>query len=338
MKVTLKHIADDTGYSISTISRVLNGSDRISSDTKDEVLKSAKLLGYKFSVSNGIHYPKKHLNIVLAASGFHEGEFYSCFFHGLNSASKNNNIHLFLKGIIDIEKELKNTISDLSSGAYDGMILFIPEINWSDYMEIAKLAPKKMAIVSNSLIENPIFPTITFDSYSGGYLAAEHFHKLGYKTVGVITGPKERSESRFRKNGFVDYVSQQPDMEVVWVFDGDYTFESGIQALEEFKTLKNKPRAVFSTNDSMAMSFSEYARRNLIKIPEDVALIGYDDLPFNEHISPTLTSIHTDFQKLGASTIKLLLEQIENVNKEPAMLSFVPVSISVRESCGALKK
>jgi DNA-binding LacI/PurR family transcriptional regulator len=105
MKVTLKDIAKDTGYSISTISRVLNGSNHISNKTKEEVLKSAKELGYKITVTNGFPRSKKHFNIALVATGFHEGEFYSCFFHGINRAAKKNNVKLFLIGVLDFEND-----------------------------------------------------------------------------------------------------------------------------------------------------------------------------------------------------------------------------------------
>jgi DNA-binding LacI/PurR family transcriptional regulator len=332
MKVTLKDIALDTGYSISTISRVLSGSDRISSKTKEEVLKSAKELGYKIAGINGLSRSTKQLNIALVATGFHEGEFYSCFFHGLNRAAKKNNIQLFLTGVIDYENEVPKLISNLVSTFYNGIVIFIPELDSFGYEKINEQIPLDFPIVSNSLIENPTFPTITFDSYSGGYLAAKHLHEQGYKTAGVITGPKKRSESRFRKNGFVDYISQQTDIEVVWIFDGDYTFDSGIKAFENFHKTKKKPEAIFATNDTMAHGFLQTAQKHQCKIPEQVALIGYDDLPFNSYLNPSVSSIQTDFHKLGEATIKTLLQTIEGEKPHTSMLSFVPVSISKRES------
>jgi DNA-binding LacI/PurR family transcriptional regulator len=332
MKVTLKDIAKDTGYSISTISRVLNGSNHISNKTKEEVLKSAKELGYKITGTNGFPRSKKHFNIALVATGFHEGEFYSCFFHGINRAAKKNNVKLFLIGVLDFENDAPKLVSELASEFYDGIVMFIPELDRSGYENISEQLPDEFPVISNSLIENPIFPTITFDSYSGGYLAAKHFHEQGYKTTGIITGPKERSESRFRRNGFADYVSHQPEMEVTWIFDGDYTSNAGIQAFKNFQKIQKKPQAIFATNDTMANGFLQSALRHQYKIPDQVALIGYDDLPINQYLSTPLSSIHTDFQKLGDVSIKTLLESFGSEKTESSMLSFVPVSISKRES------
>jgi len=331
MKVTLKDIAEDTGFSISTVSRVLNDSDKISSETQEKVIASAVKLGYKIS-KNGDHKSKKHLNVALVASGFHEGEFYSSFFHGLNKSAKQNNVRLFLNALLSPEKGFKKLLKSLATEYFDGIVLFVPELLSQDYEKLASALPANYPIISNSLIENPVFPTVTFDSYSGGYLAAQHFQKQGYKKVSIILGPPERSESRFRKNGFTDYISQQNDMSLLWSCPGDFTFESGIKAFDKFHQTSEKPDAIFATNDSMANGFLQAANKNGYNIPKDVALIGYDDLPHNMYTNPTISSIHTDYEKLGNATIKLLLEMVNKTNLKSNLLSLVPVSVSHKSS------
>ncbi len=331
MKVTLKDIADDTGFAISTISRVLSGSDKISIKTQRKVLSSAEKLGYKI---NGNNKPKQKdtFNIALVASGFHEGEFYSSYFHGLNKAAAQNSVNLFLNAVLDYKQNLPKLLTDLGSTYYDGIILFIPELLRADYESIAKSLPGDYPIISNSLIENPIFPTVTFDSYSGGYLAAQYFQKQGYQRLGIILGPPERSESRFRKNGFLDYVSQQDDLAFVWSSKGDYTYESGVSAFWNFHQEKNKPEAIFASNDTMAQAFLELSKENGYSIPDDIAILGYDDLPHNKYTNPKLSSIHTDYVNLGNTTIKALLERINKTEISSGLLSFVPVTVSHKES------
>lgn len=331
MKITLKDIAEDTGFSISTISRVLRGSNKISSDTQNKVLSSAAKLGYKIPV-NGNDKSKKNFNVALVATGFHEGEFYSSFFHGLNKAASQHNIRLFLSAVLDYEKELLKLLKSLASDFYDGIVLFVPELKRTEYEKISSSLPGTFPIISNSLIENPVFPTVTFDSYSGGFLAAKHFQEQGYKKVGIILGPPERSESRFRKNGFADYISQQPDMELIWSCKGDFTFESGVEACLKFHKEKNKPEAIFTSNDTMANGFLVTAKKHNYNVPGDIALIGYDDLPHNMYTHPTISSIHTDYEKLGNATIKVLLERISKTDLKSSLLSFVPVSVSHKGS------
>lgn len=331
MKITLKDIAEDTGFSISTVSRVMNESDKISFDTQEIVLSSAAKLGYK-AANNGDPKSKKYFNAALVATGFHEGEFYSSFFHGLNKSAAQNNVRLFLIALLDHEKGLVKLMKSLASEYYDGIVLFVPELLRYDYERLASAIPSNYPVISNSLVENPVFPTVTFDSYSGGYLAAKHFHEQGYKKVSIILGRPERSESRFRKNGFIDYVTHQKGMELVWSCPGDFTFESGVKACEKFHKEKAKPDAVFATNDTMANGFLQTANKYKYNIPGDVALVGYDDLPYNMYTYPTISSIHTDYEKLGDATIKALLEQIYKTNLKSNLLSFVPVSVSHKGS------
>ena len=330
MKVSLKDIAKETGVSISTVSRVLNGSDKISKSTRDKVLQTAKRLGYKSKKKT--NQEEQVFNIALVATGFHEGEFYSSFFHGLNVAAIENNARLYLTAIVDYKKELLKLLKRLTSGHFDGIILFVPELIRADYEKIKAEIPEDFPLISNALIENPVFPTITFDSYSGGYLAAEHFRSCRYKKAGIILGPPERSESRFRKNGFVDNLSQFNSIEFVWSYEGDFTFQSGEKAFLNFLEQDEKPDAVFASNDSMAYGFMQTAKLHNVKIPEDVALIGYDDLPSNRYTRPRMSSIHTNNKKLGHATIKAMLEQIQNTDINSSLLSLVPVDVSQKET------
>lgn len=330
MKVKLKDIAEQTGYSISTISRVLNGSDKISSGTVEKVVSTANKLGYKSKKRSS--KSKKTIKLALVATGFHEGEFYSSYFHGLNKAAIKNNVRIYLAAILDHKKELPELLKNLTSGEYDGVILFIPELMRSDYEKIQSDLPAGFSVISNSLIENPVFPTITFDSYSGGYLAAEHFRKQKYKRAGIISGPPERSESRFRKNGFIDNLFQFNSIDFIWNCEGDFTFKSGETAFMKFHELENKPDAIFASNDSMAYGFLQAAKMHGYNIPGDVALIGYDDLPNNKFTRPQISSIKTDYDKLGDATIKSMLEQIRKKDMGSNLMSLVAVSVSQKET------
>lgn len=332
MKVTLKDIADDTGYSVSTVSRVLNGSNRISTSTREEVLESAEKFGYLTPRIRNAQSSTSTLNIALVASGFHEGEFYVSFFHGLNQAASENNIRLFLLGVLNPRKQIEEVIKEITFNYYDGIVLFLPEFNRADYEQVEKNLPDRFPVISNALIENPVFSTITFDSYSGGYLAATHFERQQYYEVGIINGPKNRAESRFRSNGFIDYVTQQNQMSLRWQYNGDFTFEEGVASFMEFHKLKKKPRAIFACNDDMSNGFMEAAKLKGYRFPQDIALIGFDNLPICRHNQPTISSINTDFKQLGEATMKILREKLSNPDLKTSMVSFVPVSLAVRES------
>lgn len=332
MKVTLKDIANDTGFSISTVSRVLNGSDKISTKTRREVYQSAKKLKYPIYRSINGESLIDTLNVSLILTRFHLGEFYASFYYGFNIAAQRHNIQLSMTSLqCPFEQALKR-IKKISEHKNDGLIIFAPEFKHSEYQQVFDELPENYPVVSNGLIENPVFSTVTFDGYSGGFLAAEHFKNQGYLSCGIIRGAFDAVEARYRSNGFRDYLQQAEGMELNWDYHGDFTFESGKAAFRDFQKMENQPRAVFVSNDAMCHAFIEEALMNGYNIPKDIAVIGYDDLPICERHRPSISSIHTDYQKLGEVTMEKLKELLSNPKQEKGVLSLVPVTLKKRES------
>lgn len=332
MKTTLKDIAGATGYSISTVSRVLNGSGKISTKVQNEILLCAEQLQYPLAKLNSHYLSNSEKHVAMVITGFHLGEFYASFFQGFNLAAAHNGVQLYMMSIDKPKKEVKHILSELSKQYYNGIILFAPEFNRTDYEDLQTKLPPLFPIISNGLIENPAFSTITFDHYSGGHMAAMYFEQRNYTRVGVIKGPLLKTESRFRYNGFRDYVSQSHTMDLAWEFEGNFLYDSGIEAFEDFQTCRNKPQAIFSSNDLMGKAFMDAAQREGYAFPGDIALIGFDDLPLCEQGHPTITSIKTDFEKLGAATINELLDKMKNPAPQKGILSMIPVTLLKRDS------
>lgn len=332
MKITLKDIAEDTGYSISTVSRVLSGSKKISNRARSKIIDSARRLNYPHFNNSKTHHSPGLLNVFLVVTGFHKGEFYASFFHGFNQAAENNNVQLSMISLNKSLNEICTTVHDLSHQNFDGLILFAPEFEKSDYLKISNSIPEGYPIVSNGLIETPVFSTVSFDGYSGGYLVAEHFNQKNYQQCGIIRGPLSKAEACYRANGFNDYIAQTPNMEMVWQYHGDFTFESGIHAFNSFSALENKPEAIFACNDSMCHAFMETALQEGYTFPDDIAIVGYDDLPICTRHRPTISSIHTDYNQLGEVAMGRLRETILKPEQGRGVLSLVPVTLKSRES------
>ena len=354
MKPTLKQIAEKTGYSISTVSRSLANSSSISKKTRDEVHQAAREIGYR-STTRKRRRRKRNKTLHFAfLSEYRIGEFYASMFCGYRDASYIEGVRISLLSVQDQRKECVRTIQQIhKNNQYDGFILFFPALERSHYEEILKVLPDGFPVVSNSLIDNPNIATITFDGYNGGRLAAAHFHELGYRRLGIIEGPAIRPESRFRSNGFRDYVRHQPDLELTWRYNGNYEFQSGMEAFQAYRkgtqthpasgsdpksggtgTKRNglPTDAIFATNDSMATGFMEEAKAAGLRIPEDIAILGYDNLPTGVHRKPRLSSINTDFVELGVSSIKTLKNKISKQGYKHGTLSLIPVHLVQRES------
>lgn len=332
MKVTLKDIAEETGYSISTVSRVLNGSDKIGKQARREIYRAAKKLNYPIYHTLDGKEIIDTLKILFIVTGFHHGAFYSSLFYGMNTAAAKYNAQMSFVFLDKPFEEILKTIRTLIDDKFEGLVLFAPEFNKNHYQRIKEELPDNFPIISNGLIENPVVSTVTFDGYSGGFLAGEHFSKKGYKKCGIIRGPFEKTEARYRFNGFRDYITQDKEMELLWSFDGDFTFKSGVEAFKKFEQGDQKPRAIFASNDNMGHAFLEEALDRGYSVPDELALVSFDDLPICQRHRPTISSIHTDYEKLGLVTVEKMKELLDNPDQQEGVLSLVPVHLNVRES------
>jgi len=331
LKVTLKDIAEDTGYSISTISRALNGLDKTSPETKREILKSARKLNYPIQSKINGAFVNDTLEVMLI-TGIEIGEFYASFFNGINNAATREKVKLSLTSLENKVPAINEIAEKVKQESYKGLIINTPRFSTKQYQELKELLPEDFPVVSNEMLDNQIFDTVGFDNYSGGNLVAKHFKERGYKTFGIIHGPTDKSYARQRDHGFVDFIKNNPGMELVWEVEGNFSIDSGINAFKEFQALDNKPRAIFSSNDNMCEAFMREAMVEGYTFPDDIAIVGFDDLPICKRHRPTITSVHTDYELLGKVTIQKMKEMLANPGTPKAILSLVPVELTVRQS------
>lgn len=330
MKVTLKDIAEDTGFSISTVSRVLNGFDT-NPDTKRAILKSAKKLNYPIQNYQEGLQGDNVLDVLLIA-GIQVGEFYASFFDGLNKAASRQNVRLSLSSLEDHIPEIEDIAQKVKEEEYDGLIINAPRFWKKHYRKLQEVLPKDFPVVSNELLDNPVFNTVGFDNYGGGHLVGQHFSERSYKTCGIIHGPADKNVSRQRAHGFMDCVKHQENMTLSWEFEGDFSFESGIQAFHAFNKAKNKPRAIFAGNDNMCQGFMQQAMVEGYNFPEDIAIVGFDDLPICSRHVPKISSVHTHYEHLGTVSIQKMKALLGEDEQPGRMINLVPTELVVRES------
>lgn len=333
MKPILQDIAEKTGLSVSTVSRVLRGKSKRNSESVAAIIEAARSLNYPiYQIHSKEEVRNKKIIHVALVTNFHVGEFYSSFFDGFNKATAGTNFQLSLFNLNPSAQNVIDFLNHIYLNSYDAAILFLPMLSEVDYQQIIQHTPENFIIVSTATVYNPVLDTVTFDSYRGGHLVAKHFDQRGYKKVGVVLGDTNRNEALLRKSGFTDFIQHHSEMELLWQFEGDYTLESGQNAFYAYQKLPVKPRAIFISNDYMTLGFMEKARQAGIQIPEDVALVGYDDLPICSYHFPSISSVHTDYERLAKNTIHLLMEKIEKPRAHQGLVNMVPVTLSIRES------
>ena len=292
MKCTLKDIASDTGFSISTVSRFLSGTRRYHNSKEKIIFDSANKLKYPY-IQNFYNHGIK-LKVALVTTIL-KGEFISLLLSDFHIAAKNTNCDIEL---INLEKDefLKDKIKVLTKEK-DGLCILYPDLNKSD-CNIIQSYMNQIPIISLSPIIDASINTITFHNYKGGYLAAKHLNELGYKNFGIISGDETIFEASQRKNGFIDYLKLN-NLECNWEFKGNYSIESGNTAFTDFQTRKISNIGIFGVNDYMCFGFMKLALLSGIKIPKELSIIGFDNTPFCDNSIPELSSISTNFIELG---------------------------------------
>ena len=326
MRVTLKHIADDTGLSIATVSRALSRQKRNHSISEEQIYTSARKLGYPLFINAGENH---QLSIALVMKLF-EGEFYASLMNGFYEASESSASELTFSYVAKQNDNLVDDIISLSK-KHSGICLFLPSMTSKDYLKI-KEGVGKYPILSLLPSKNPKIDTVCFDSYRGGYMLAKHFEEQGYKKFGFISGPSNRADALFRKNGFLNHIYENDDLELVWSFEGDFRSSSGKAAFADFKKTGLNDIAIFGGNDYSCFGFMKAAIESGYKIPDDFIIAGYDNLSFCETFTPELTSIATDFHELGKKSIRIIENMVTDNSDSYGNISMIPVGIKIRNS------
>ena len=326
MRVTLKHISDDTGLSVATVSRTLSRRERRHTPNEEKIYVSAKKLGYPLF----INADKNHqLSIALVMKLF-EGEFYASLMNGFYKASESSVSEIIFSYVAKQNDNLVDDIINLSK-KHSGICLFLPSMTDKDYLKI-KEGVGQYPVLSLLPSKNPKIDTICFDSYRGGYMLAKHFEEQGYKKFGFISGPSNRADALFRKNGFLNHIHENDNLDLVWSFEGDFSSSSGKAAFADFKNTGLNDIAIFGSNDYTCFGFMKAAIESGYKIPDDFIIGGYDNLSFCEIFSPELTSIITDFHELGKKSIRTIENMVEENMDSIGQISMIPVEIKIRNS------
>ena len=326
MRATLKQVSDDTGLSIATVSRALRRKKRRYSVNEEKIYAAARKLGYPF-IGESDTSDKTTIALV---TEINQGEFYSSLFHGLHSATRDSKSDIVF---VNVDDQLDNPVDFIIklSKKYSGICLFLPGLDKDSYTAI-KEGVGTYPIVSLIPGKNLKVDTVSFDSYSGGYMVAKHFEEVGYTNMGIITGPKNVMDSSFRKNGFVDHINERKSLNLSWSFEGDFSSEAGSKAFLDFKEKKLKKIAIFGCNDHSCFGFMKAATENGYTIPEDFIKAGFDNLSFCESITPELTSVSTNFGSLGKQAIRTIENMVSEKEGIIGQVSMIPVRIIIRNS------
>lgn len=326
MSISAKELAEKLNVSAATVSMVLNHKKGISTATKDKILNGAKEYGYDLSKYYA-HTQEPHnicfLNYRKSGKVVTDTPFFAELTEGISSACKANNINLginYIYGTEPVEPQLKS----LSDMGYHGILLLATEMEKEDFLPF--LALPQSLMVLDCYYDDLQMDTILINNIQGAFLATSHLAEKGFTTIGYLKSSlrianfEERADGYYkalrhygiRKNN--DYVLElSPSMENAYL-DMKAHLEKQIPLAE----------AYFADNDLIAAGAMRAFQEAGVRIPEDVSLIGFDDVPLCSFLAPPLSTMRVHKHDLGVLAIEQLLNKLNNQARTPIKIELSP--------------
>lgn len=333
MTVTLVEIAQVANVSVATVSRALsNRSYPLKEETRQRILKLAEEMGYQPNfVARSLQSNRSHIVGVIVdrmqspfaaatVQGIQDGLLDAGY--TISIAYSNRDHNLAIEAINTFYRHQVAGLVILNSWlhTYNDSILSLQD---RPYVFVNR--------VFSNCVGNCVGPG---DRY-GAQLATQHLVGLGHQRIGYINGRADWIESQNRLLGFRDVLEEHHlPMDDALIGQGDWGIDSGYNAAQALLALKERPTAIFSANDIMALGAMYAIQDAGLKIPTDIAVVGYDDRDFSAWIRPALTTIQMPSYEMGRAAARLMLHQFANEELEDA--TQIPGKLIVRESCGAL--
>ncbi len=332
-KITIDVVAQKSGFSRATVSRVLNRDSSVKPATAQKILQVIEELGYTpHSMASALSGGKTKTLAILLPDLVHE--YYTQLLAGADTTAEEHGYTLLLK-----TRNTRRVFQELvEGGRVDAFILRYAGPASFDEDLLKYLRNRQIPYI---VIGTPPFldthPAVMIDNIGGARLMAQHYATHGFKRILFITGPDHSNDSKDRLYGFKIGLSEKGvDPGGVVTEEGDFSQQSGYQVAKRCLS-QERFDAVFAANDSMALGVIQFCQDRGIRIPEDLAVTGFDDTFFAAHLQPSLTTIRQPMYEIGVVAVLNLLRVMEKGEQlEPRVI--LPTKLIVRRSCGCVQE
>ncbi|PKK94862.1 MAG: LacI family transcriptional regulator [Tenericutes bacterium HGW-Tenericutes-5] len=333
MKATIKDIASAAGVSVTTVSLVLNNRpNTISQITKNKIVEIAKSLDYipNHMAKSLVTKESKMIGLVVPDIG---NNFFADLAKNIENECQKSDYSLILANANNSLSETVKYVEQFISRGVDGLILafYTDEKQNNKEQLIDKLNNYDVPIVTvDSWIKGLNMPGVSIHHSRGGYMATKHLIELGHKKIGCITGMNGNYSSDRRLKGYTLALKEAGiDYKDVFVEEGDYQYNSGY--LGALSLIDKGVSAIFACNDLMAYGCYQAIKEKNLKVPEDISVVGFDDLLFSKMLSVPLSTVYQDIKKLGSKATELIIDYIKNGISKQEFYRLEPTMV-IRES------
>lgn len=324
----IEMVAKEAGVSVATVSRVLNKSNVVSTKTRIRVEEAIKRLNYEPNML-GRNLRRSESRMILALIPSISNPFYVPIVNGIEDvATKNGYGVLLCQTNSDRDRE-EVYFNLLKQKLADGLISLDPTI---DIDLLGSVANKYPIIQSCEYSPELNIPYVTIDNHGAGYKAVKHLLSIGKKKVALVNSDYKYMYARLRQEGYIKAL-KEADIEVRddYIINGENDFESGQGAMRQLLELEDRPDAVFFVSDLLAIGGVKAIADSSLNVPEDIAVVGFDNIKFSSMVNPSITTISQPMYDIGSVSCKKLIDKIQNKDKhiENTIMDF---ELIIRES------
>ncbi len=311
-KVTIKQVAREAGVSTQTVSRVINDRPDVASETRQQILDIINRLGYRPSAlaRSLIQQRSTTLGVVIAGLRFIGP---SRTLNGITARAEEMGYALLLKKLPHFDTEdTEPILNDLLARQVDGIIWAVSEIGSNHDWLRGQLPDLPVPIIFLTTRQKSAIAIVSIDNYRGGRMATEHLLAQGCQQVGHLAGPLSWWEAQQRFEGWRDALHESGRMvkPTHWI-EGDWSSQSAVEPVEQLLAQYPAMDGIFVANDQMALTVLQIAHRRGLRVPQDVAVIGFDGLAESPFFWPPLSTIRQNLHQLGCIAVQELVKMID---------------------------
>lgn len=335
-RIGIKDVSKKAGVSSATVSRTLSNPELVSKATKKKVLQTIAETGYKPNRFGASLRTQKSGNVVVVMPDI-TNQVNAAIIRAIESEAHAEGYSVLLGDTQNTPSREAHYGDMVTSGQADGILVFTPRFPFT--VDTSKAISEQLPPMVNSCedIDSDEVYKVMIDNKAGAMAAVNHLLSLGHVKIAAVKGPDFTPSTELRLKGY-KLALQNAGISIneKYIITGDYGPESGIKAMEKLLKLRDRPTAVFCFSDDMAIGAMCTLRENKYRIPEDMSVIGFDDITYAKLVSPKLTTIHQPLEEIGRTCMRMLLEQLKG--KKPAQRCIeLDFALIVRQSTGPVK-
>lgn len=325
--VTIRDVARAAQVSVATVSRALNGHDNVTEGVRRRVLAVAHELRYSpHHAARSLSSRRTH-TIGVVLPDLH-GEFFSELMRGIDQVARECGLHLLVSSYHGHPEEQASALRAMR-GRVDGLLVMSPHAGDLDFLSENLAALPAVLINSQPTDTGQI--AFGIDNYGGARAMVEHLLAAGHRRIAFVAGPANNFDAYERLRGYRDALLAVDASAEPWVIPGDFGEASGHAAGLALLAAERRPQAVFAANDMMALGCLFAFNQAGVRVPDEIALAGFDDIPLARYMVPSLTTMRVNIAELGAHALRVLLDLYAGQDVRERLVPQVPELI-VRQS------